>query len=231
MKKSIAAAAFLAVFSGAVAAEAATESYSSVHTSVSGGSSASAVVQSVISGSNSHSEIWINGQLIERSDSQSTPVSVSRPSAREIIGRERAQGVVPVSNEVRVEQRIQSMNGSTTGEVHVYRKENGQVVEDRVVPIPANTSGKPYVFRTKGATSTRSDSVAEQIIASNSGAVIVRDIASSAGMPWLLQLPFFSPRGLGVAASTTVEHRQLLTYDESRTPLQSLFDRIFKMFR
>ncbi len=236
MKMIVISALFFSIAAFVNTASAASSSYSSVQTSVSGGSSASAVVNTVIGGTNAQSEVWINGQLVESSVSSPNPVNIPapepRPSARENTNRARSIGGHPVSSEIRVQQNIQSVNGSTSGQVHIYRKENGQVVEDRIVPVPPETSGKPFLFRSSASTGTgNARSITQSVLASSSKAVLIRNLSSTTGLPWLLHVPFFSPRGLGVIASTSMSDNLFLSYGEPEPPLQNLIDRIFNMFR
>ncbi len=239
MKKVVISAVCLALAAFATTANAASYSYSSVSTSVSGGGSASAVVNSIVGGTNSHSEVWIDGHLVENENSPAaqTVAPTLRETNRDLIERVRAQGTntapsVHTSNEVYVQQNVQNVNGSTTAQVRVYRKENGKVVEDRTIPLSPQTAGKPYLYRsTINNGNSSSDVEVRTILASSSRAVVIRDLADTTWLPWWLHVPFFSSRGPGVESTTTLEDRLLLSYDERRVPFDNLLDRIFNMFR
>ena len=208
----------------ASAADAATESYSNVHTSVSGGSRASAVIETVTSGSgSSHSQVWINGELVN--DSRSSTEANQQTSDRGLQNQSRTRGVTPpLSSEVQVQQEVSSVNGSTDGSVHIYRKENGQVVENRTVPITAKFGGEPIVARLYSTAQNNATATAMR-------PAMTHDLATTSGLPWLLRLPFFTTHGLGVLASTTMEDSLFIAYDEQHAPFQDLVDRIRNMFR
>lgn len=225
MQKRLIALTCLALVSIATTASAASYSYSSVQTSVSGGSSASASINTVMTGGGANSEVRINGELVPSAQStivdKQLPPIPPRATNREIVNRSRDNTQnPPVQNMVRIENTVKNVNGTTTGQVHIYRKENGQVIEDRTVPIPPNSSGKPYIFRSSTTPGASGGVVVAEMIASGSRAIMVRDIASTSRMPWLMHVPFFSLHGMGVSS----------TPDENKVPFVRLLDRVFSMF-
>ncbi|MBP9757765.1 MAG: hypothetical protein KBD06_04140 [Candidatus Pacebacteria bacterium] len=243
MQKSLIVLVGLAIITVATSASAASNSYSSVTTSVSGGSSAVAEVNTIMTGGGSNSTVIVNGQVIQ-SDQIQPPVPLvgkqlppipplGRESNRELINRIRARGsgagsVTNTSSEIRVVNNVQNINGTTSGEVHIYRKENGKVVEDRTMPIPPNTSGKPFMFRSSTTAQTGVGKLlVRDMMATDSRAMIVREIATSGTLPWLMHVPFFSIKGMGVASTAT----NGVMMDVARRPFENLFDRVFRMFQ
>ena len=227
MQKPLLSLLFLGILLAASGASAASYSYSSVNTSVSGGSSASAQVHTVMSGTGAKSEVWIDGKLME--SDQTPPSTPPRESNRQIIDRIRTGATAPVQNNtqniISVEHKVQNSNGSATGTVHIYSKVNGQVVEDRTLPIPHNNSGTLFFFRASTTVATDlPKNLVRALMASGSHAIIIRDLASSSRLPWLMHTPFFSLLAMDSTSTDSI-------FGTTQEPFVSLLNRVFNMFR
>ncbi len=137
--------------------------------------------------------------------------------------------------EIRFEQHVQNVNGTTSGQVRVFRKENGQVVEDRVIQLPKGIPGKPIYLRASSslATGTPHGFFIRSINASGSNAIFLR--ATSSPIPWLGQFgtigEFTTIDPTSGSISFDSEGNAMLSPERKKQPIQLFMNRVFNLFK
>lgn len=170
-----------------------------------------------------------------------------RKTNREIIEYVRAGNTIPrpdqpitAEGNIQFEQRVESVGGTTSlpaqagGQVRIFRLENGQVVEDRVVPLPQSGPGKPVFFRasTTGTAGLKAvppsqGAVIRTIAASGSRASFLRDISSSSESFGT----FDRPIQVRLTSSTPADGNALFRAIENQPRINQFLGQVFNLFR
>jgi hypothetical protein len=164
-----------------------------------------------------------------------------RKTNREIIEFIRAGNTIPrpdqpisAEGNIEFEQRVDSIGGTTSGQVRIFRRENGQVVEDRVVPLPQGGPGRPVFFRASttfgnsgGAGQPGQGAIIRAIAASGSRAAFLRDISSSSESFG----NFDRPIQVRLTSSTSADGNALFRAVENQPRINQFLGQVFNLFR
>ncbi len=107
-----------------------------------------------------------------------------------------------------------NIDGSTTGQISVFRQENGQVVEDRTISVQPGSPGKPLFFRS-----------------STTVGAGLRVDASTTGQAWLTSREFNVDFSNDSSTTLSNAGKFRISIAQKQQPINQFFSKIFDLFR
>jgi hypothetical protein len=174
-----------------------------------------------------------NRQIIERMRAIKNRIDEIEGSNMQ--GDIRMNGGAQQNGEIRFEQHLDSIDGTTTGEIHIYRAENGHMIEDRVIQMPQHMPtgqpGRPIFFRASSTVGTGSPRMMVRgVVASSVRAVPIRVMGTS-GLPWMENFSIFGKSAGRVIATNTPDGNVMFSFEQKRPPVREFMDNIFGLFK